>query len=177
MNIRPLRRSDAGAYQSLRLRALRESPEAFSASYEDEVNRSIDEVATRVEPAKDGSVCMFGVFDNDELTGFVAVIHPQRAKLRHAVELAGMYVAPEFRQRGLGGALLVAVIAHVRSIAGIRVIRLGVNDHNAAAKALYQSVGFEKCGIEPEVLNIDGTFHDEARYILRLSTGATDQSH
>ena len=168
MNVRQLRRPDAGAYQSLRLRALRENPEAFSASYADEVNRSIDEVAARVEPAKDGSVRMFGAFENDELAGFVAVLHPQRAKLRHVVELAGMYVAPEYRRRGFGAALLRATISHVRSLDGVRLIRLGVNDHNISAKALYQSVGFENCGIEPEVLNIDGTFHDEARYILRL---------
>lgn len=177
MNIRQLRRPDAGAYQSLRLRALRENPEAFSASYEDEVNRAIDDVAMRVEPARDGSVCMFAAFENNQLAGFVAVIHPQRAKLRHAVELAGMYIAPESRRRGLGAALLQATISHVRSLDGVRLIRLGVNETSMAAKALYKSAGFECCGVEPDSLNINGTFYGEERYILQLAIGTTGWNH
>lgn len=134
--------------------------------------RALEDVAARVEPAKDGSVCMFGVFEDNTLAGFVAVIYPQRAKLRHGVELAGMYIAPELRRRGLGKALLDAVISHVRSLDGVRLIRLGVNETNAAAKALYQSAGFECCGVEPDALNIDGTFYGEERHILRLNTGS-----
>ena len=42
MIVRQLNRADAQAYQTLRLLALQESPSAFSASYEDEVGRSID---------------------------------------------------------------------------------------------------------------------------------------
>ncbi|GAP66444.1 acetyltransferase [Mizugakiibacter sediminis] len=111
MTIRPLDTADAAAYQRLRLLALRESPTAFSASYEEEVGRPLDDVAARIAPAKDGSICMLGVFVRDELAGFVAIVRPQRAKLRHAVELAGMYVAPAHRRRGLGRALLDAAIA------------------------------------------------------------------
>ena len=169
MNVRQLNRADAQAYQTLRLAALRESPTAFSASYEDEVGRSFDEVAARVTPASDGSICMFGIFEQDELCGFVAVLHPQRAKLRHCAELAGMYVAPAFRRCRFGRMLLEASIAYIRSIPGVRQIRLGVNVANLAAKALYQSVGFASCGVEPDALNVDGMFYGEERYILRIA--------
>lgn len=169
MTIRPLDTADAAAYQRLRLLALRESPTAFSASYEDEVGRPLDDVAARIAPAKDGSICMLGVFVRDELAGFVAIVRPQRAKLRHAVELAGMYVAPAHRRRGLGRALLDAAIAHARSFDGVRQVKLGVNTANAAAVALYRSVGFERYGTEPDALCVDGTFHAAAHYILRLT--------
>jgi ribosomal protein S18 acetylase RimI-like enzyme len=169
MDVRQLGPADAPAYQRLRLLSLRESPSAFSASYEDEADRSIDEVAARITPASDGSICMLGIFEHDELCGFVAVIRPRRAKLRHGAELAGMYVAPTFRRRGFGSALLNAAIAHIRSMGGVHHIKLGVNDTNTAAKALYQSVGFERYGVEPAALNIDGTFYNEERYILRLN--------
>ena len=168
MKVRPLDPTDARAYQRLRLLALQESPTAFSASHADEVGRTMDEVATRITPAVDGSIYTLGIFERDELVGFVAIVHPQREKLRHGAELAGMYVAPTFRRRGFGSALLEAAVAHVRSIAGVRQIKLGVNATNTAAKALYQSIGFASYGVEPDTLQVDGTFYGEERYVLRL---------
>lgn len=93
MQIRLLEPADAPAYQALRLLALRESPAAFSASHDDEADRPLADVAARIAPAADGSVRMLGVFEDGALAAFVALLHPQRAKLRHAMELAGMYVA------------------------------------------------------------------------------------
>lgn len=168
MEIRLLDRHDAPAYQALRLQALRDSPHAFSASPEDEAGRSLDEVAARIVPAADGSVRMLGVFDGGVLAGFVAVIHPQRPKLRHGAELAGMYVAPAQRRRGFGGALLQAAIAHARAIEGVRQLGLGVGASNVAAKALYRAAGFVSWGVQPRALRIDGEFHDEEHLWLRL---------
>lgn len=168
MEIRQLSPADAQAYQSLRLLALQESPTAFSASYDDEAGRSVEEVSARLVPAKDGSICMLGVFDRVELAGFVAVLHPQREKLRHCIELAGMYVAPEFRRRRFGSALLKAAITHSQSVDRVRQIKLGVNATNLAAKALYQSVGFESYGVEPDAMNVDGIFYGEEHYVLRI---------
>jgi ribosomal protein S18 acetylase RimI-like enzyme len=169
MTIRLLDTGDAAAYQRLRLLALQESPTAFSASHADEVGRSLDEVAARVRPAPDGSVCMLGAFDeNNALTGFVALIHPQRAKLRHAAEIAGMFVAPAQRRHGVGGALLRAAIDHARSLDGVRQVKLGVNATNSAARKLYESAGFLPYGLEPDALYVDGTFFGEAHYLLRL---------
>ncbi|OOG55444.1 GNAT family N-acetyltransferase [Rhodanobacter sp. C03] len=168
MKVRLLDPSDARAYQRLRLLALQETPTAFSASYGDEAGRSMDEVAARITPAADGSICVLGIFERDELAGFVVVIHPQREKLCHAVELAGMYVAPTFRRRGFGRTLLKVTVAHVQSIAGVRQIKLGVNATNTGAKALYQSIGFASYGVEPDALRVDGTFYGEEHYVLRI---------
>lgn len=168
MEIRLLDRHDAPTYQALRLQALRDSPHAFSVSHDEEAGRSVDEVAVRIAPAVDGSVCMFGVFEDGGLAGFVALIHPQRKKLRHGAELAGMYVAPACRRRGLGAAMLQAAIMHARSINGVRQLALGVNAANTAAKALYRSAGFVSWGVQPRALQIDGMFHDEEHLLLRL---------
>jgi ribosomal protein S18 acetylase RimI-like enzyme len=168
MQIRQLREADARAYQSLRLLALKENPTAFSSSFEDEAGRSIDDVAGRIGPAKDGSICMLGIFVQDELAGFLAVVHPQREKLRHCVELAGMYIASNSRRHGLGLALMQAAIAHARSIPGVRQIKLGVNAENIPANELYRSVGFKSYGTEPGALKIDGKLYDQTLYVLRL---------
>jgi hypothetical protein len=44
--IRSLREDDAGAARALRLRALREAPVPFLGSYDEEVNRSVEEFAS-----------------------------------------------------------------------------------------------------------------------------------
>jgi ribosomal protein S18 acetylase RimI-like enzyme len=170
MTIRQLTAEDAAAYQALRLRALQESPTAFAASYADEVARSPPEIAARVTPAPDGSLCVFGAFVGDQLAGLVAFIRPRRAKLLHVAELAGMYVAPEFRRRGLGGALVDAALAHARSLPGVRQVKLAVNATNLAARSLYQSRGFTCYGVEPEALCVEGRYYDDELYVLRLST-------
>jgi ribosomal protein S18 acetylase RimI-like enzyme len=133
------------------------------------VGRTPGEIATRVTPAADGSICTFAVFADDELAGFVALIHPQRQKLRHGAELAGMYVAPEYRRRGYGQALMRAVIARAQSLHGVRQLKLGVNATNTAARQLYQSAGFIFVGMEPDALCVDGDYHDVALYLLRFT--------
>jgi ribosomal protein S18 acetylase RimI-like enzyme len=166
--IRQLAAHDAVAYQALRLRGLQESSTAFSSSYEDEAGRSLAEAAERVTPAADGTRCVFGAFVGDELAGILAFIRPQRAKLRHFAELAGMYVAPEFRRRGLGGALVDAALDHARSLPGLRQVKLAVNSSNLVACSLYHSRGFRCVGVEPDAICIDGQYYDDALYFLRL---------
>ncbi len=167
--IRQLTPGDAISYQALRLRALRDSPTAFAASYADEADRSSAEVAARLTPAPDGSRCVFGAFAGDRLAGFVAFIRLGRAKLRHRAELAGTYVAPEFRRAGLGGGLLDAAADHARSLPGLRQLHLGVNAANDAARSLYRSRGFVRVGVHPESLGVDGLYYDEELYVLRLA--------
>jgi len=169
MKVRQLTADDASAYQRLRLLALQESPTAFSSSYSDEAGRSPSEVASRLTPAPDGSLCVFGAFVDDRLAGFLAFVRPRRAKLVHGAELHGMYVCPEFRRRGLAGALVDAVLAHARSLGGVRQLKLAVNATNLAARSLYRSRGFTLFGLEPDALCIDGRYYDEEFYILRLT--------
>jgi hypothetical protein len=92
MAVRQLTAEDASAYQTLRFRALQESPTAFSASYSEEVGRSASEIARRVTPAPDGLQCVFGAFVDERLAGILAFVRPQRAKLHHCAELFGMPV-------------------------------------------------------------------------------------
>ncbi|MEP6897199.1 MAG: GNAT family N-acetyltransferase [Rhodanobacter sp.] len=167
MIVRQLDRRDAIAYQSLRLRALLESPISFSASHEDESSRPLMEIEARVTPAVDGSLCIFGAFDEGGLAGFVAFVRPSRRKLHHVAELAGMYVDRQRRRNGVGRALLDAVVVHARSL-GVRQLKLGVNATNTAAQQLYRAAGFERFAIEPDALHVDGVYHDEAFYLLRL---------
>jgi len=160
--------ADAAAYQALRLRGLRESPTAFSSSYEEEAERSVAEVVARVTPAADGSKCVFGAFVDDALGGVAGFMRPMRPKLLHTSELVGMYVAPEQRRLHFGRALVEAVVAHARAQSGVEQIKLGVNAANEPAKGLYRACGFGRYGVEPNAIRVDGVYYDEELYVLRF---------
>ena len=167
--IRPLSPSDAAPYQQLRLRALDESPTDFGSSYAEEAGRALEEIGARLAPSDGGSKVAFGSFVDGQIVGMVVVIRAHQAKAAHNAELCGMYVAPEYRRRGLGGALLDTAIAHARSLPGLRQVKLSVTSGNVAAQQLYTSRGFVRFGVEPEGLFVDGIYYDEEHYMLRLA--------
>jgi ribosomal protein S18 acetylase RimI-like enzyme len=55
--------------------------------------------------------------------------------------LAELYVVPELRGRGIGRALLEAAIEHARD-RGADFMDLGTSEDDAAARALYEKLGF-----------------------------------
>lgn len=53
MNVRVLKPEDAEVFQALRLRALREHPEAFGSDYEDECNLAMETIRERLQNSPD----------------------------------------------------------------------------------------------------------------------------
>jgi GNAT superfamily N-acetyltransferase len=64
-------------------------------------------------------------------------------------EIKRMYVRPEFRRRGIGLALLEALIAEARQI-GYPTVRLDSTRFMKAAHSLYRSLGFREIDPYPE---------------------------
>ncbi|MDP3406779.1 GNAT family N-acetyltransferase [Bosea sp. (in: a-proteobacteria)] len=161
--IRPLTAADAAAYRTLRLQALRDHPEAFGASYKDEVARSLEMTARRLDGGPLN--CVFGAFAGDDLVGTAGFIVPdQSLKSRHKGLLVGVHVAPAHRGHGLGRALVTAVIDHAR--AHVVLLQAGVGVANTPALRLYESLGFRHYGREDKALRVDGVFIDEALIVL-----------
>lgn len=161
--IRLLRPADAADYRPLRLQALRDHPEAFGASHEDEAARSLDMTARRLDGGPLN--CVFGAFAGENLIGTAGFIVPDRSpKSRHKGLLVGVHVAPARRGHGLGRALVTAVIDHAR--AHVVLLQAAVGVANAPALRLYESLGFRHYGREDKALLVDGVFIDEALIVL-----------
>ncbi|GHJ31755.1 MULTISPECIES: GNAT family N-acetyltransferase [Streptomyces] len=69
----------------------------------------------------------------------------------HACQIQGVWVAPEYRGRGLSETGMAAVLRYaLREVAP--VVSLYVNDFNTAARAAYRRVGFREVGAFMSVL-------------------------
>lgn len=155
MLIRRLGSSDAQAFQTLRLAALRAAPSAFSSSYEEECETALATIESNLSARN-----LFGAFDGEELVGMVGVGREQAPKLRHKGYIAAMYVADVYRGKGAGRLLLKHALDFAASLEGLRQLTLVVTAGNAPAIALYESVGFTVYGTEPRALLADGVFYD-----------------
>lgn len=160
MKIRLLQASDAHPYQQLRLSGLLRDPDAFGSTYDREAQFSLETIANRLEPNADKFV--LGAFTaQDELVGIVTFVRESSLKTAHKGNIYGMYVSHENRGKGIGKLLLRELIARARAHDGLEQINLTVVSTNAAAKKLYQSVGFETYGVERNALKSGGQYFDE----------------
>jgi len=150
MQIRRLSPADAHLYRSLRLRALREHPDAFTSSWEDDRTQPVEAAAQRL-----AAHAFWGAYLGAELVGIVGLERESRAKNRHKATVVGMYVAPPAAGRGIGRALLEALLAEARH-AGIASLVLTVTEGNAPARHLYEAAGFRSFGVEPDAIRVDG---------------------
>jgi len=64
---------------------------------------------------------------------------------RDHAHLVAMWVAPEFRRRGIGRWLLDEVVVWARA-RGLAAVKLDVTEGNEAARRLYTSCGFRPTG-------------------------------
>ena len=97
MQIRRLGPADALSFRTLRLRALREHPDAFTSSYEDDRDQPVEAAAARL-----AGHAFWGAYQGSELYGIVGLERETRAKNRHKAAVVGMYVAPEVAGQGVG---------------------------------------------------------------------------
>ena len=161
--VRKLTGADAGAFQSLRLRGLRECPWAFASSYEEECDLTLESVAERLQARDDRAV--FGAFVKEDLIGVLGLRRESHRKLAHKAYVWGMYVAPERRRDGIGHRLLAQALSAARSDLRVRQVNLGVNARNEAAVALYAKMGFTEYGRELCFMVVDGIAHDEIHMV------------
>ncbi|WP_394841146.1 GNAT family N-acetyltransferase [Pendulispora brunnea] len=138
MEIHRLTADEGPRLRAVRLRALRDAPDAFGTTFE-EANAwraetwtsQLEKLATFVA-ARDGmDIGLARGAPHDDV--------------EDAAILLSMWVAPEARGQGVGDALVGAVAAWARA-QGFRQLLLDVADTNARAIAFYARLGFFPTG-------------------------------
>jgi RimJ/RimL family protein N-acetyltransferase len=153
-DIRLLTKDDADAYRTILLRALKDHPEAFGLVYEEVIEMPSESLGEWLVGGR-----WLGAFDNDELVGIVHLDDWGGSKARHQGIVGTMYVAPEARGKRIGRALLDVLMDRAQS-QGFEDLVLGVTVGNEAARTLYANSGFQKVGIIPRWLKVDGRYYD-----------------
>ncbi|BCQ28312.1 GNAT family N-acetyltransferase (plasmid) [Caballeronia sp. NK8] len=170
MFVRALTPADAESFQSLRLSALQLSPSSFASTYDDEKNRSLDEIAARLILTEKQAV--FGAFDEEHLVGIAGVRCNVFRAHEHQAHLWGVYVAPGCRGAGVSRRLLAEAIGFAHEMAGVTQLHLTVASDNAVAIQLYQSLGFDTLTCEPDSIFSDCARDDDVLMCLRLTSEA-----
>ncbi|MFC2064247.1 GNAT family N-acetyltransferase [Chloroflexota bacterium] len=144
IRVRPFTPSEWKTYQDLRLRALADAPDAFGSTLAREQDHPDSLWESRLADGQDRRWNLPLVAEvNGEPAGMawgrIEEDDPDRAYLYQ------MWVAPEYRQRGVGEKLLNEVIRWAREC-DASTLHLGVTVRNSPAMRLYLRAGFEPDG-------------------------------
>ena len=149
MRIRRLEPQEIALHRDIRLRALRDAPDAFGeaaaqvearpSSYWEELTRSVTEPARHV---------MFLACEGDAVCGSIYGLRD--AESGTSGRVGGSWVEPSYRRRGIGDALLQAVISWARA-ERLERLRLWAPAASTAALAFYRHAGFRATGLRRPV--------------------------
>jgi L-amino acid N-acyltransferase YncA len=93
------------------------------------------------------------------VVGWVAVVPYSRRAVYRGVGEESVYVAEQARGRGVGRALLKAVIASARD-GGLWTLQAGIFPDNHASLALHRRLGFREVGVRERIGQLDGVWRD-----------------
>lgn len=157
-------------YRDLRLRALRDEPQAYATSYKDEINTSGQEWQNRLERyQKDKGNWMVFARNGKELVGMVGAYQDEEDKKHKSAHCMALFVSKEYRRKGIAYQLFQQLLNKLRQSGIIKAI-LYANIEQTAAVALYKKLGFTVVKTE-NLLGGDGKYHDEYLMEKQLTHG------
>lgn len=168
LHIRALREADLPAYKALRDHALAHHEEAFTSDAPTEAKRSAASYASRLGDDRPGDGFTLGAFRADRLVGAITCERDPRIKVRHVGHVVGTMVHADELRRGVGAALLEALIARAAADAELQQLTLTVTAGNDAAGRLYARAGFVRYGTLPRAIRVGARFLDKHHMVLNL---------
>jgi len=167
LTIRALDAGDRVAYKALRDHALAHHEEAFTSDATAEALRSAESYARRLGGDGDGSFTL-GALRGDQLVGAISCERDPRTKVRHVGHVVGTMVHADEMRRGVGSALLAALIERAAADDEVHQLTLSVTASNSAAVRRYAQAGFTRYGTLPRAIRVAGSFHDKDLMVLNL---------
>jgi RimJ/RimL family protein N-acetyltransferase len=77
-------------------------------------------------------------------------------------------VTPQASQRGLGLALVQALLERARAMSELGQLDLTVTEGNPKAQAIYERCGFAVWGVMPQAVKVDGRLYAKVHMVCQL---------
>lgn len=152
-------------FKQVRLRALAESPAAFSSTYDRESQFPDEEWVRRAARwGGEGNDAIFLAFDGEAACGIVGSYIEKESPER--AQVISMWVDPEYRRSGVGK-LLIDTVMEFNRAREIYELVLMVTSVNMGAIAFYEQLGFRKTGAKSQYPNDPSII--EYEMMLRLA--------
>ncbi len=134
-------------YRELRLRALRNAPQAFGQSYDESIKFPEERWRQRLIDAAEGKSWLVFAERSGTLIGMSGAFQwPEDVAANRAMIIA-VFVEESVRGQGIGERLVKAVLEQMTA-AGLKSAILAVNPVQEAAVRLYERMGFQPTGTE-----------------------------
>lgn len=158
--IRKLQPHESAIYRELRLSCLKNVPESFGSTYEEEILNPRFMFETYIENGTPHQV-MFGAFANERLIGITGFNRMARQRASHRGEVVQVYVASGYRGQKVGETLLRHVLDYAFTLEGIEQVQLSVIASNQTAIRLYEKLGFKTFGVQPRYFKVGDVYMDQ----------------
>jgi RimJ/RimL family protein N-acetyltransferase len=138
--------TEADAAALVALMAAETAERVYGVMERDELNRDEAKERQRIQRYTEDATSLLLVAEADgAVVGSLDFSTPPLRRMRHSGRL-GLSVAPAWRERGIGRALLATLLEWARAHPTIEKVTLGVLATNARAIHLYQALGFVEEG-------------------------------
>jgi len=156
--IRILNENDVDHFIKIRKDSLQLDPKSFGAMPNVKIDR---EQTIKDLKKKDEENFILGYFENEKLVGILGFIRNHNKKIRHKGYIWGVFVYQEFRGKKIGDRLMQECIERASNLPGLQKILLSVSHISQNALYLYEKLGFEIYGTEPNAMMWEGERIDE----------------
>lgn len=145
-------------YRELRLRALKEDPEAFSSAYADSLNQPEEFWKGRLADAAQAqrSWLLFAR-QSERLTGMIGAFLEDDSQ--DTATIVSVYVVREARGQGISSRLMQEILQVLSSVPALKKAQLRVNITQLPAIQLYRRFGFREIGVEPATTGAGQAVH------------------
>ncbi len=140
------------AYKQIRLEALKNEPDAFARTYDEERDKKDEVWKERLEEAQNNNkVVLLFVQYNNRIVGMGGLFYTHEHS--PLVEIWGIYINKEFRGKGLGKVLITNLITKAKKNKKTKKLKIEVNSANIPAIRLYLRLGFNITETKKKVLH------------------------
>jgi RimJ/RimL family protein N-acetyltransferase len=158
--IRKLQPHESAIYREVRLACLKNAPQFFGSTYEEEVLNPKFMFEAFIESESADHV-MFGAFDDDRLIGITGFNRMARRRAMHRGEIVQVYVDSSYRGQNIGEKLIRRALEYAFGLDGIEQVQLSVIAGNDKAIKLYEKFGFKTFGVQPRYFKVGDTYLDQ----------------